>query len=375
MICWGDGAVTVDFHVHSSASDGTCRPGEIAERARGGGFTALALTDHDNCDGVPALLAADGGPCRLYAGVELSIDPGEGFDRLHLLGVGVDPAAPSLKSLLARILEGRNGRNDRIRENFARIGIDIPPGELAAFAAGEIVARPHFAAWLIAHGFAKDQTEAFDKYLLKTSPAATRCYESRWRPSQEDAFRAVHDAGGLCVMAHPKYWREPWKRYGVDYRAAAAGIAALREKGLDALEALYQANSKEETVEFSRIADAAGLLKSAGSDFHGANKPGIRLGMQVDEAFIMPFLEALESRSVSGSAPGDRTAEFLAALADVVEAPGLALSDDYRRTRLWGSLTAFALKVMIAQRFDRTVALKDLDGFETAGDLARRVLA
>ena len=370
--------MTVDFHVHSAASDGTCAPSEIAERAEGGGFAALALTDHDNCDGVAELLASGRGDVRLYAGVEISIDPGKGFDRLHLLGIGVDPENPELKALLSRILDGRNARNARIIENFSRIGIAIPPDEIAKYAHGEVLAHQHFAAWLAEHGYANDVTEAFDRYLLDNSPSATRCYESRWHPAQEDAFRAVHAAGGLCVMAHPKDWRSRWRRYGVEYGDAARGIAARKEMGLDGLESVYQANSREEDCEFTLMATSAGLLKTAGSDFHGANKPNIRLGMKVDDAFIAPFLEALEGRETKtgGRTPPSaaKTAEFMSAIADVLEAPGIALCDDYRQTRLWGSLTAFAMKVMISQRFGRDVSLKELDGFASASALAERVL-
>ena len=94
-------------------------------------------------------------------------------------------------------------------------------------------------------------------------------------------------------MAHPKYWRREWKTMETDYAAAARELARLKEKGLDGLEALYRANSVEENVAFTRIADSIGLLKSAGSDFHGANKPTIPLGMQVSESFIAPLLERL----------------------------------------------------------------------------------
>jgi predicted metal-dependent phosphoesterase TrpH len=94
-------------------------------------------------------------------------------------------------------------------------------------------------------------------------------------------------------MAHPNYWRNEWKRTGCDFAAARRGLAELKEKGLDALEALYQANTPEEDVEFTRIASSIGLLKSAGSDFHGANKPAVKLVMEVSEQFIAPFLERL----------------------------------------------------------------------------------
>ncbi len=292
----------VDFHCHSTASDGTFAPKEIAAQATAGGFRVLALTDHDNCDGVRELLACNApeGPTRFLAGVELSIEPGKGFDRFHLLGLNIDPGNAALKSFLRRILEGRNARNARILANFRRLGIEMDPdgtgGEKSvfAYAHGEVLARPHFARWLMERGHAKTIPEAFAKYLLPESPAATRCYEERYHPSQEEAFKVIHGAGGLCVMAHPKYWRSYWKDTGPEYADAEKELFRLKEAGLDGLEALYEANTVEEDVAFTRLATRAGLLKTAGSDFHGRNKPTIPLGMRVTDDYIAPFLEALD---------------------------------------------------------------------------------
>ena len=274
--------MTVDFHVHSTASDGTCSPSELTEKAKG--FAAIALTDHDNCDGLEDW---NGIP-----GIELSIEPGEGFDKVHLLGLGIDPLNTGLKDFLRRVLHGRNARNARIIENFRRLGIEMP--DVESYAHGEVLARPHFARWLVDRGHAADIRDAFAKYLLPDSPVATRCYEERWHPPQEEAFRAIHEAGGLCVMAHPKYWRTDWKTTGPDYAAAERELAALKERGLDGVEALYQANTNEENIAFTRIATKLGYLKTAGSDFHGANKPTIPLGMEVSADFIMPVFERLD---------------------------------------------------------------------------------
>ena len=283
----------VDFHVHSTASDGTFSPTEIVTKARG--LAALALTDHDNCDGVEEFLSVPSftstSSLHLIPGIELSIEPGKGFDKFHLLGLGVDPEDVGLKSFLKRILDGRNARNDRIIDNFRRLGVEML--DVESYAHGEVLARPHFARWLMDHGYVASVAEAFEKYLLPDSPHETRCYEERWHPAQEDAFRAIHEAGGLCVMAHPKYWRTGWKTSGCDFAAAERELAALRERGLDGVETLYQANTGEENVEFTRIAAKLGYLKSAGSDFHGANKPHIPLGMDVSDEFIAPLLERL----------------------------------------------------------------------------------
>ena len=284
-----------DFHVHSSASDGTVAPAELAQRAQHRGFRAIALTDHDNCDGIAEFLSAKeaGSPTALVPGIELSIEPGKGYDKFHLLGLGVDHNNEGLRKFLRRILEGRNARNARILENFARLGIEIAADDIATYAHGEVLARPHFAKWLVDHGYAGDITAAFGKYLLPDSPAETRAYEDRWHPAQEDAFNAIHAAGGICIMAHPKYWRREWRNAAPDCEVALKELLRLKEIGLDGIEALYEANFPREDVAWTMVAGRAGLLKSAGSDFHGANKPNIRLGMDVEPGFIEPLLERL----------------------------------------------------------------------------------
>ena len=153
----------VDFHVHSTASDGTCAPEELVSAASD--FYALAITDHDNVDGVEEFLSSPApAGLRRIAGIELSIEPGEGFDKFHLLALGVDPSNVELQAFLRRILEGRNARNARILRNFERVGIHMPADEIACYAHGDVLARPHFARWLTDHGYAPDVKTAFETY-------------------------------------------------------------------------------------------------------------------------------------------------------------------------------------------------------------------
>lgn len=270
----------VDFHVHSSFSDGTFTPAEIAAKAVSRRVRHFIITDHDNVD-------------AKSRGIELAVDPGEGMDQFHLLGLGLNPESQELAAFLRRILDGRRERNERIIANFARLGIEIDPAKIARYAHGEVLARPHFAKYLVDHGFARSISEAFEKYLMKTSPKATSCFEERYQPPPEEAIRIVHAAGGIAVMAHPRYWSFAWRKTGVDYVKVEGLLPPLIEQGLDGMEAKYGANSREMNFEFTRMADKLGLVKSAGSDFHGTNKPDIRLGVEVQETFIAPLLERL----------------------------------------------------------------------------------
>jgi predicted metal-dependent phosphoesterase TrpH len=74
-----------DFHIHSTASDGSLSPGEIVIRARDLGVDTIAITDHNSTAGIDEAAAAG----RLYGvavipGVELSTEyKGEA---VHVLG-------------------------------------------------------------------------------------------------------------------------------------------------------------------------------------------------------------------------------------------------------------------------------------------------
>ena len=42
----------IDLHTHSTASDGTFTPSEVAHKAHKTGLSAVALTDHDTINGL-----------------------------------------------------------------------------------------------------------------------------------------------------------------------------------------------------------------------------------------------------------------------------------------------------------------------------------
>jgi len=61
--------------------------------------------------------------------------------------------------------------------------------------------------------------------------------------------------------------------------------------------------------------------------------------------------------------------EFLERVAGILEVPSVAPETDFRAGPLWDSLTAFALRVMIHQRFGRELSAADLEKCRTVADL------
>ena len=274
----------IDLHCHSTCSDGTFSPEELADMGRD--FAVFAITDHDNCDGGARFLEASRGQKGVrLAGIELSLESGKGFGEFHMLGLGIDPSDAGLARFLEEIRRGRNDRNERMVAKLCELGMPITMEEVLAESGGDVVARPHLARALMKRGYVGSIAEAFAKAIGPGCPA----YCSRFHPRPEAAIAVVHAAGGVAVMAHPQSWTK-------DPSALRSGLAKLKDAGLDGIEAVYQANPPGVTIDHLLAANELGLAVSAGSDFHGENKPTITLGMNVDneEEFIAPLLARLE---------------------------------------------------------------------------------
>ena len=72
----------------------------------------------------------------------------------------------------------------------------------------------------------------------------------------------------------------------LDEEALSALTARLKEAGLWGIEAIYGSNSPEMTYRHLELARRFGLFATAGSDFHGGNKPGISVGIPVSDDFL-----------------------------------------------------------------------------------------
>ena len=89
----------VDFHTHSSASDGALTPEQLLERAVAAGVQSFAITDHDTLGGylkISDLPAAK--VVGLIPGVELSCRWAK--TTIHVVGLNFDPAAPPILAIV-----------------------------------------------------------------------------------------------------------------------------------------------------------------------------------------------------------------------------------------------------------------------------------
>ena len=256
----------IDFHMHSTFSDGSCTPEELVEKGAGLGLTAMALTDHDGMMGIDRFLAA----CRNRGmrgipGVEISVDFSGGT--LHMLGFFKDHTNAKMDEALSRLRKGREERNILILERLNTLGLTMAWADVAKWAKEDVVGRPHFAQAMIEKGYVKSKEDAFERYLAKGKPA----YMDRLRFGDVESIAMIREAGGVPVLAHPF-------TLNLGRRRLRVFLSELAEKGLQGIEAYYSEHDRDQQRFCLSVARDLGLLVTGGSDFHGAANPAIRMG-------------------------------------------------------------------------------------------------
>lgn len=240
----------IDLHTHSTYSDGTLPPAEVARRAHAQGVELYALTDHDTVDGIPEARAeAERLGMRYVHGIEINCAL---VDSVHILGLGIDPDSPVLRENLEAWRGRRAVRAAKMIEKLQGLGIDVTMDDVASVSR-QSIGRPHIADALIRKKVVRKRNDAFQKYLMHGRPA----YVEPMGASPAEAIAAIKAAGGVPVLAHPHQIGN------------ALDLDAWQGLGLGGLEAYYLKMTGPKREKFLAEAAARGLMVSGGSDYHG----------------------------------------------------------------------------------------------------------
>ncbi len=266
----------IDFHTHSTASDGSHPPADLIRLADEAELAAVALTDHDTVEGLaPAADAAEGyRHLRFVPGVELSARFSTGT--MHMLGLCINPQSPRLLEVTKWLRDARNRRNPQILNKLSEIDLPVTMEEVIAAARGEqggaedsqIISRIHIAEAMRRRGYVESVEKAFQRYISPGGPA----WVDKDRLEPAETIEVIHDAGGLAVLAHPVQLNCQTDRQVREL------IERLAGDGLDGIEVWHSDHDKRLSKYYESIAEEFNLSMAGGSDFHGAVKPGVRLG-------------------------------------------------------------------------------------------------
>ena len=288
----------IDLHMHSVHSDGTFTAQDLLNMLWDKDVDIFSFTDHDS---VGCYLDLQEGRASLYEGVTLI--PGveltcraDGHLR-DMLGYGIDIP------FMAAYLDQRYSPENRVRkqqlvlDRFKEIcrskklifdeSIRASEGKKAEGYTVMFMELTRHPENLERFPFLGDATRLYWDHF--TNPKSEFYVDETFDlPTFEEAIRVIHEAGGLAFIAHPYV-------YGLSDEETEDLIRQAASAGADGMELMHQSNKPGHIEKLRRFAGKYQLLLSGGTDFHGFNKPGIKLvtaygNMLVDYHDIEPWL-------------------------------------------------------------------------------------
>lgn len=256
----------VDLHIHTTFSDGTFTPEEVIKEAVLKKMKAIAITDHDNVDGLfIGQEIAKKYNFELINGIEFScnIDKNE----VHILGYFLNLEDKIFLERIESLLKSREERNKKIIEKLKTNGIIVNIEDAYKESSGRILGRPHFARALMKKSYATSIPDAFNRYLGSSGIA----YVPRVNCPPEIAVKFLKANGAFASLAHPKFISKD-ENFTLDL------IKKLKDYGLDGIEVNYSSFDKSEMKKYKTWAKKFNLITTGGSDFHGENRKNVFIG-------------------------------------------------------------------------------------------------
>ncbi|NFG62946.1 PHP domain-containing protein [Clostridium sp. CMCC3677] len=271
----------IDFHVHTSCSDGLLSPVEVVKRAKQNSVSYLAITDHDTLSGLDAgIKCGNELDVKIIPGIELSTQYNN--ESIHLLGFFKDNNYNN-SELINELNKIKNHRIIRAKEIIKKLKTEfniIINFDDVLSNGKDTIARPHIARAIINAGYPYDNEYIFQNFIGKDCKA----YVPTLKLSTKDGICLLKSYNALVFLAHPKL-------------ISNSKIDEFLKMNLDGLEAFYFQNTKDEEEKFINIARENNLLISCGSDFHGNLKDDKKHGdigsMTMPSIYLENFLSAL----------------------------------------------------------------------------------
>lgn len=258
----------IDLHVHSNYSDGSDSIEEILSKAKDLGLKQISITDHNILEG--SIKASKISDVDFIVGTELSVD--YHAKEVHLLAYF--PNNSDFSNTKFVINEGEAYKKVAILEmieNLNEMGYEINISELQEFSKG-IINRVHICKALIKHGYIKSVEEGFEKLVGEHCEA----YVERKTVPILEAIEAVHNDGGIAIIAHP---------YEYEFEDMDVFLNDII-KHVDGIECFHPSANKTNSNHLVELCKKHNKLITGGSDYHGDNKPIIHLGMMnVDDEY------------------------------------------------------------------------------------------
>lgn len=246
-----------DLHMHSYYSDGTMSPREIVEDAKKRNVQLIAITDHNVLDSYTELKeAAEEFGIKVIRGVEIDAR----FEDIvvHILAYNFEDN----ENLFNLIHKAKNELLETSIELIKRMENDYENISSEDYEAYDYDKRK--GGWkgihyLFDRGITSELFEGV-KYYGKY-----KCgHEYFDYPTVEEVVKAVHEANGYVVLAHPcNYYKNNTKEEVLEK------LEKFKSIGIDGVECYYPANSEMMTETCIEFCKNNNMIITVGSDSHG----------------------------------------------------------------------------------------------------------
>jgi 3',5'-nucleoside bisphosphate phosphatase len=262
-----------DLHIHTKYSfDGETTIDDIFSMAKNQKVDCIALTDHNDVRANIDALKYD--RSLWIPGIE--IDCYFRSSVYHIVGLGIDFNSAIFRTIASNYLnELERIMSIRIHVFNRLFNLNMKIDEIQKEYPGKLITNVEITRFMFKHFTHHPQLQKYLHPQVTSNPLADFywdfCavgkpgYVKMVLPDVRDVVHYIHQNRGIAILAHPLISVK-----------SLTDVADL--ESLDGIEAYCSYHSEDDCIRVKEFARKEGLLISAGSDYHGINKPAIAIG-------------------------------------------------------------------------------------------------
>ena len=271
----------IDLHMHSIYSDdGQYTVKELLDIAKQQKLTHMAIADHNSVKAIKeAHTLLDDYNIHYIDAVELDCTY-KGIN-LHLLGYNFDYNLPIFEAIEENIYQQMLNMKEELITKIENLGIYINKEKLNELCPDGIVVAEDIAEVVIPDEKNKNHPllqPYFENGTRSDNPFVNFYWDicSQGKPayvkmdymSLMDAIQIIHEANGICVVAHP----------GNNFKGKDEILEEILQMNVEGLEVYSSYHTTEQIQHYEQLAKTYNKICTVGSDFHGKTKPNIQMG-------------------------------------------------------------------------------------------------
>lgn len=270
----------IDLHIHSKYSDGSYDVKEILNDAERRKLKTISITDHDSINAHIEIRDNDYSHLfsgKIINGVEITTTYQGEVIEILAYNFDIDKMKEFLQNNTSDLYTQRTKEYNLIINNYTNLGVkffeedlplnlDISPKRAILNAICKHFENDNF--YLVKES--KTNFTSFIRNEVYNPKSKLYVDYSSIFPSLDLVIKSIHDFGGTAILAHP---------YIYSTNIIDNIDCILNTYQIDGLECFYPAFNKKQTKFLINIAKKRSLVISGGTDFHGAVRPNIEIGI------------------------------------------------------------------------------------------------